>query len=248
MKRLLILGGTGEAVELANAVARRCGDRIRILSSLAGRTRKPRPMAGELRVGGFGGATGLAGYLREMRIDFVIDATHPFAARISANARRACDAAGVPRLMLVRPPWVSRAKDRWIVVPDTAAAVRRLPRLGRRAFVALGSGGRAAFDGLKDVVLIFRVAEARDPLPLPGREVIVARGPFRMADEVRLLNQWRVDVVVSRNSGGAATYAKIAAARELAIPVIMIERPPSEPGCGATNVEEAVEWILRELD
>ena len=247
MKRLLILGGTGDAAALAEAVQQSFGDGIETISSLAGRTRQPRELAGRVRTGGFGGPDGLARYLRKTRVDLVVDATHPYATQISANAQAACAAAGVPRLMLVRPPWTRQAGDNWIVVSDAAEAAARVPEFGSRAFLTLGSGDVSAFAGLDGVCLLLRVAEELEQLPLPGAELVVGRGPFREADEQRLLTEWRIDVIVSRNSGGPATSAKITAARRLAIPVIMIERPPPEPGQRAGDIEEAVEWIAEKL-
>jgi precorrin-6A/cobalt-precorrin-6A reductase len=247
MKRLLILGGTGDAAALAAAVRQRFGDRIETISSLAGRTRQPRELPGRVRTGGFGGPDGLAQYLRATRVDLVVDATHPYAMQISANARAACGDAGVPRLMLLRPPWTRQAGDNWIVVPDAAEAARRVTEFGSRAFLTLGSGDLSAFAGLDGVFLLLRVAEEPDKPPLPGADLIVGRGPFREADERRLLTEWRIDVIVSRNSGGPATSGKITAARRLAIPVIMIERPPPEPGQRAGDIEESVEWIAEQL-
>ncbi len=247
MTRLLILGGTGEAAALAEAVRRRFGERVEIISSLAGRTRRPRALPGTVRTGGFGGADGLERYLRTTQIGLVVDATHPYAARISANARAACTAADVARVTLLRPPWAPQAGDRWIAVPDAAEAARRLPEFGRRAFVALGSATASAFAGVEGLFLLMRVAEAPHGPPLAGAEWIVGRGPFREADELRLLRDRRIDVVVSRNSGGAATVGKIAAARRLAIPVIMIDRPVPEPGPCTATVEETIEWIAGQL-
>lgn len=247
MMRLLILGGTGEAADLAEAVRQRFGEQTDVISSLAGRTRQPRALPGRVRTGGFGGADGLVRYLRKTRIDLVVDATHPYATQISANARTACEAVGVPRMLLLRPPWTMQAHDNWIAVSDVAEAARRVPDFGSRAFLTLGSGDVSAFAGLEGVFLLLRVAEEPDRPPLPGAEWIVGRGPFVEADEVRLLTDWRIDVVVSRNSGGKATRGKIAAARRLAIPVIMIERPVPEPGTRTNDIEETIEWIAGRL-
>ncbi len=247
MTRLLILGGTGEAAALAEAVRRRFGERVEIVSSLAGRTRRPRALPGTVRTGGFGGADGLERYLRKTQTDLVVDATHPYAARITSSARAACAAADVPRVMLLRPPWAPQAGDRWIAVPDAAEAARRLPELGRRAFVALGSGTVSAFAGVEGVFLLLRTTETPAGPPMPGAEWIVGRGPFRETDELRLLRDRRIDVIVSRNSGGTGTVGKIAAARKLAIPVIMIDRPAPEPGERTVTVEETIEWIEEKL-
>lgn len=248
MTRLLILGGTGEAATLADRVGQCFGERIEVISSLAGRTRQPRVLSGEVRTGGFGGVDGLARYLCDMHIDFLVDATHPYATRISANARAACDMAGVPRVTLLRPPWTEGPGDKWIPVADAAEAARRVPHLGKRAFVALGSSDVSAFAALGGVSILLRFAEEPDTPPLPGAAWVVGRGPFREADELRLLADWRIDVVVSRNSGGAATVGKIVAARRLAVPVIMIQRPAPEPGPCLDDIEETVAWIAERLD
>ena len=243
MKRLLILGGTGEAAALARAVVASFGDRMEVISSLAGRTRAPAPLPGKVRTGGFGGAEGLAGYLRDMRIDLLVDATHPYAARISANARMACEAAGVPRLTLLRPPWQRQKGDNWIAVSDAREAARRIPEFGRRVFLTLGPGDLSAFAGIGDASILLRVAEEPERPPLPGADVVVDRGPFEEDAEYRLLAERRIDVVVSRNSGGSATIGKITAARKLALPVIMIERPAPEDGARTETIEETTEWI-----
>ncbi len=247
MTRLLILGGTGEAAALAKAAGKRFGARVEVITSLAGRTRQPRAVPGTVRTGGFGGVRGLEQYLRDARVDLVVDATHPYATRISANARVACAEAIVPRAMLLRLPWTREPADRWIAVRDVAEAARRLPDVGRRAFVAIGSGELSAFANVEGVYLLMRVAEAPQGPPLSGADWIVGRGPFRDADELRLLRDRRIDVVVSRNSGGTATAGKIAAARRLAIPVIMIDRPMPEPGPCTLTIEETIEWIAGQL-
>lgn len=245
--RLLILGGTGDAAALAEAAVARFRGRLEVTSSLAGRTRDPRPLPGEVRFGGFGGADGLARHLEARAVDMLVDATHPFAAHISANARRACRRAGVPRLILRRPPWTPRDGDRWTDAGDALEAKARVRAFGRRTFLALGSGELAAFRGLGGVPLVVRVAEPPARPPIPGCEVVVGRGPFAEADERRLLRRHRIGLVVSRNSGGEAGYGKIAAARALGLPVVMIARPPAEPGEAVETVEEAVGWIAGRL-
>ena len=242
MARVLILGGTGEARRLADRLAEH--DAIEVITSLAGRTRAPALPAGTLRVGGFGGAEGLAAYLGEAAIDAVVDATHPFAARISANAVAACAATATPRLALVRPPWAPRAGDRWLDVADAAAAAALLPARGRRAFLTLGRQGLAPFAGCRDTTFIVRLVEAA-PLPLAGATVIVARGPFALADERALLARHRIDVVVAKNAGG--DDAKIAAARQAGLPVIMLARPPPPEGERVARIDDAVGWSQRAL-
>ena len=236
---VLILGGTGEGA----AIARALDGRARVTSSLAGRTRRPAALAGAVRTGGFGGAAGLARYLREQRIDRLIDATHPFAARISAQAREAAERTGVPRLAVERPMWRRRPGDRWICVADAADAARALAGLPDALFLTLGPGDLDAFAGLANRRLVLRRIDP-GPSPLAGAAVVLARGPFDLAGERRLFEEYGVRTLVTRASGGAATEAKIAAARERNMPVVMIRRPPPEPGPRVSSVEEAVAWAL----
>ena len=236
---MLILGGTGEGA----AIARALDGRARVTSSLAGRTRHPAAIAGEMRTGGFGGAAGLARYLREERIDRLIDATHPFAARISAHAREAAGRAGVPRLAVVRAMWRREPGDRWLCVADAAEAAGALTGLPDAVFLTLGPGDLDAFAGLGDRRFLLRRIDP-GPSPLPNAAVVLARGPFDLADERRLFDACGIGTLVTRASGGAATEAKILAARERNMPVVMIRRPPPEPGPRVSSVEEAVEWAL----
>lgn len=242
-RRLLILGGTGEAAALADRLAD--DPRLRVITSLAGRTRAPAKTAGELRVGGFGGADGLAGYLERESIGLVIDATHPFAAHMAANAARACAETGVPRLKLLRPSWQAVAGDAWIEVPDMASAAEAVGQRGTRVFLSVGRQDLSAFAGLDGHWFLVRSIEPLgDPSPLPGaEEVIHGRGPFTEAAEIALLKGHRIDLLVSKNSGGPATYAKIAAARRLCLPVVMITRPPAPPSETAATVDAAVAWV-----
>jgi len=248
VKRLLILGGTGEAAALHKAAAVRFEDDLDIVSSLAGRTFEPRSLPSAVRTGGFGGAEGLARWLLEEGVDMLVDATHPYAARISANARIACEASGVARIVLWRPPWTAQAGDNWINVADAAEAAELLPRVGKRAFLALGSGQLWQFAGVKGVWLMSRVAETPEPHGAPPGFVVVGRGPFDADDELRLMEERDIDVLVSRNSGGAATVGKIIAARRRGIPVIVLERPAPEPGEQCTDLKEVLQWITRKLD
>ncbi len=240
--RVLILGGTAEAVGLARALF---GDaRVAAITSLAGRTRAPAAVPGEVRVGGFGGPEALADYLGREGIDLVVDATHPFAARISRNAARACNLAKVPRLLLARPPWTPQASDTWVPVPDIEAAAAALPGLGRRVFLAIGRQELAAFAGLTGLWFLVRlVEEPETPPPLADHLLVLGRGPFAIEREIDLLREHRIDVVVSKNSGGAGAAAKIAAARALKLPVVMIERPPAPDSETAESVAAALPWI-----
>jgi precorrin-6A/cobalt-precorrin-6A reductase len=243
-KELLILGGTGEASALADAVLARFGDALNLTTSLAGRTQRPRPPAGRTRIGGFGGATGLAAYLTEHGVDRLIDATHPFAARISTAARLACEEARVPRLLLLRPPWRRQSRDCWIEVDDMAAAAAVVSRIGRRAFLTVGAREIACFAAVTGVRFLVRLVDPPPQrLPLRSYEVVIGRGPFTLAEERDRLEHHAIDVLVCKASGGAATEAKISAARELGLPVVMVRRPPPEPGDAVETVEAAVDWL-----
>jgi precorrin-6A/cobalt-precorrin-6A reductase len=245
-ERLLILGGTAEAAALARGAVARFGDRLRVTTSLAGRTQRPGPIPGEIRLGGFGGASGLAAYLTECRIDRLIDATHPFAVLISAAARLACENAAVPRLMVVRPPWRRHPMDRWIEVDDMAAAAATVGRVGRRAWLTVGARETGCFSAVSGVHFLVRVIDPPGGrLRLRSHELILARGPFSLAEERRQLVRHAIDVLVCKASGGAATEAKIIAARELGVPVLMVRRPRSEPGEAVDTVDAALEWLAR---
>ncbi len=240
-KRLLILGGTGEAVALAHRLGRLPG--LKIITSLAGRTRAPAAVPGDMRSGGFGGVSGLVKYLLEHRIDLVIDATHPFAARMTANAAAACLAADVPRLVLSRPPWQSQPRDRWVRVPHAQAAAAALSELGRRVFLSTGRQDLAPFAGLGRIWFLVRaIDEPAAPLPLENYEVILGRGPFAAEDEAALMQAHGIAVLVSKNSGGQATHGKIEAARRLGLPVVMIDRPAVPEGLSVQSVDEAAAW------
>lgn len=240
--RVLILGGTGEARALAAALPDR--PRCEVVSALAGRVRAPAHPPGRVRIGGFGGVDGLRGWLATEGIDVVVDATHPFAARITGNAVAATAAAGVPLLVLRRPGWTERPGDDWHRVPTLDAAAALLPDLGGRVFLSTGRGGLAPFAAL-DLWFLLRTVDAPEP-PLPRRlQVVRARGPFPLERERDLLREHRVDVVVSRDSGGAATSAKLVAARERGVPVVLQDRPLLPPGVPAVgSVAAAVAWAL----
>jgi precorrin-6A/cobalt-precorrin-6A reductase len=242
--RLLILGGTGEAAALARGVLARFGDAIEVTTALAGRTRHPGPIAGQVRIGGFGGTAGLADYLATQRIDRLIDATHPFAAEISSAARLACDQVRVPRLLLVRPAWRRHPLDRWIEVDSIEAAAQIVGRVGRRALLTVGAGEIAAFATANSVRFVVRMIDPpRERPPLRFHEIVLGRGPFALAEERHLLERHAIDVLVCKASGGAATEAKLVAARELSLPVIMVRRPPVERGLAVDTVDAALDWL-----
>jgi precorrin-6A/cobalt-precorrin-6A reductase len=241
---VLLLGGTGEAAELARRALERLGPRLALTTSLAGRTARPMPIPGDVRIGGFGGATGLADYLRERSFDALIDATHPFADEMSRHARVACDATGVRRLMLRRPPWRRHDLDRWVEVEDLGGAASVVGKLGRRAWLTVGAGEIGAFAGIVDVRFLVRLIDPPPRrLPLRFHEIVLGRGPFTVAEERHLMERHAIDVLVCKASGGAATEAKLVAAREMSLPVVMVRRPPPEPGEAVGCVEEALAWL-----
>lgn len=239
-KRVLILGGTVEATELATRASALSG--VEVIASLAGRTRQPRVAPG--RMGGFGGVAGLSAYLHDHRIDALIDATHPFAAQISANAAAAAAVVGIPHVRLVRPAWSPVAGDRWFEVESLTAAAAQVGHLGQRIFLTIGRQELAAFAHLRTFWFLMRMVDA--PLPdalVPPGHILLDRGPFLPEAERSLLQQYAIGAIVSKNSGGEATYAKIIAARELAIPVVMVQRPPVPAGEQVADVEGALRWL-----
>lgn len=244
---VLILGGTSEARDLAARLTARTD--LRVISSLAGRVREPALPAGEVRIGGFGGAGGLAAWLAEQHVRAVIDATHPFAEHISANAVRACRPTGIPLLRLVRPPWQRGQGDLWYEARTLADAASMLPELGpgRRVFLTIGRQGLAAFASVRRTWFLIRCVDRPDgPLP-PLSHVILARGPYDAAAEHTLMRQRKIDVLVTKNSGGELTAGKLAAARDLGIDVVMISRPELPGARSCSSVADAESWLLRRL-
>jgi precorrin-6A/cobalt-precorrin-6A reductase len=240
--RVLILGGTTEASALARQVA---GDpRLAPILSLAGRTANPRAQPIAMRTGGFGGIEGLVRFLRDDAIEAVIDATHPYADQMSAHAVAACHETLVPLGSLVRPEWQPEAGDRWQVVPNFDTAASALGATPRRVFLSLGRQELHTFAAAPQHHYIARLIERPECADLPpDLRLIQARGPFDREAELRLLTDERIDVLVSKNSGGDATYAKIEAARTLALPVVMIARPHKPAGHVLIDVEQAVVWL-----
>lgn len=244
--RVLILGGTAEARGLAAALA--ALPDVQPVSSLAGRVADPLLPAGEVRIGGFGGAEGLAGWLRAQRIEgkrieAVVDATHPFAATISRSAAGAAAATGIPVLALRRPGWTQGAGDDWHRQPSTAAAAAALAGMAERVFLTTGRSDLAPFAGLDRHWFLIRSIEAPLP-PLPSRHrLLLARGPFSVPDETELMAGHRIGVLVTKDSGGPLTAAKLEAARALELPVLLIDRPPVPDVPAVPTVEEAVRWL-----
>ncbi|MEU5666159.1 cobalt-precorrin-6A reductase [Streptomyces longwoodensis] len=228
---VLILGGTTEARELATVLAARPG--VRVTTSLAGRVSRPGALDGEVRTGGFGGAGGLAAWIRDEDVAAVVDATHPFAAGITANAARAAADTGRPLVVLRRPGWSPGPGDRWHDVPSLEAAAALLPCLGRRALLTTGRLGLATFAHVTDVHFVVRSVEPPEPPLPPDTRLVLARGPFTLDDELALLRTHRVDVLVTKDSGGAATSPKLTAARTLGLPVVVVRRPALPDGVTA---------------
>jgi len=242
MRRILILGGTAEARRLAERLVERVD--VEVTVSLAGRTAAPAAHAVPVRVGGFGGAEGLGQYLIAERVDALVDATHPYAAVISANAADAAATTRVPLLALRRPPWVALPGDRWIEVADAAAAAHALGEAPRRVFLALGKGEIRTFARAPQHHYLVRSVEPVDPpLAVAHASYVTGRGPFTEADDRALLAAHAIDLVVAKNSGGTATYGKIAAARALGLPVILLRRPALPDVPAVETIEEALRWL-----
>jgi precorrin-6A/cobalt-precorrin-6A reductase len=240
--RCLILGGTTEASALAARLAGRPG--INPMLSLAGRTSEPKAMPVPTRIGGFGGAEGLKDWLAAQRIAAVVDATHPFAAVISRNAAVACEALRIPLLALRRPPWEARSGDRWIDAETMADAAQALGEAPRRVFLTVGRLELGAFAAApRHAYLVRTIEPIGDAFRVPNLTTIRERGPFDEAAERALMAREGVDVLVTKNSGGAATYGKIAAARALGVPIVMVRRPVKPAVPSVATVEQALAWI-----
>jgi precorrin-6A/cobalt-precorrin-6A reductase len=236
---VLILGGTAEARELAARLHR---DGVAVTSSLAGRVANPRLPVGEVRVGGFGGPGALARWLTEHDVAAVVDATHPFAERITASAAQAANAADVPLLRLERPGWSDRSGDRWRWVDDLDAAADAIAGLGDRVLLTTGRQGLAAFAAVGHAWFLVRCVDPPDP-PLPPRhELLLDRGPYSLEGELALIDRHAIDLVVTKDSGGRHTEAKLDAARERGLPVIVVRRPPRPVAPSVSTVEDAMDW------
>jgi precorrin-6A/cobalt-precorrin-6A reductase len=238
--RILILGGTGEARELATGLTSAGTD---VISSLAGRVRNPRLPDGPVRVGGFGGADGLAGFLREERITHVIDATHPFAAGITANAALAAARVGVPRLVLRRPAW--EADPSWESAADIREAAEAAARwLGDSVFLTTGRRDLDVFADDDSHGYLVRTVDPPEGAVPPRMTLLLDRGPYSVESESALMREHRVGLLVTKNSGGPMTAAKLTAARGLGVQVVMVRRPPlPSDSTVAATVPEALRWL-----
>lgn len=237
---ILLLGGTSEASLAARALADAA---IRAVFSYAGRTETPAPQPLPVRIGGFGGIEGLMAYCRDQGITHVIDATHPFAAQMSRNAHAACAALGLPLLCVQRAPWVAAQGDNWQNVADIAGAVAALPAKPARIFLAIGKQNLDAFAGQAQHHFLLRLVDRPVAPPLPNCTVIIAKGPFDVAGDSALMAQHRITHIIAKNAGGKGASAKLAAARALGLPVIMIARP-NLPACDTvTNIPAMMAWL-----
>ena len=243
MFNLLILGGTREASQLAQQAVNDA--HLRVITSLAGRTTQPAFIPGEVRSGGFGGEQGFIDYLRANSIGAVVNATHPFANEISRYAVTACQQENIPYLRFLRPAWQTQSGDQWYCVEDVASAARMVAKVGKRIFLACGRKEIKYFAGTdKDLFFLVRFIQSdSQKLPLNHYELIFDRGPFAETQELDVLKRYRIDLVVSKNSGGSGAYAKIAAARKLSIPIVMIQRPLQSQAVTVTQLAQVMTWI-----
>lgn len=245
-RRILILGGTGEARELAGFLMTKPG--LEVISSLAGRTEMPELPMGVVRSGGFGGIAGLKKYLEQKNVSAVIDATHPFAITMTEHGIQATHQANIPYLRLTRLAWQPEPGDQWIPVKNHTEAAQTIPSLGNRIFLTIG---RQELHHYATVSGWFLMRMIDPPVPnslLPKGELRLQRGPFTLSDELQLLADYGINLIVSKNSGGSATYSKLIAARQLQLPVIMIQRSPI-PACEQVNrIDQAWEWLTVQLN
>ncbi|MEB0058326.1 cobalt-precorrin-6A reductase [Variovorax sp. LG9.2] len=240
-RNILILGGTLEASAMASALAER-GERA--VLSYAGRVAQPRAQPVAVRVGGFGGVPGLVRYLQAMQVTHLVDATHPFAARMSANAVAACAQAGVPLLALTRDAWQPGPGDRWQPVADLPAAVAALGGPPQRVLLALGRMHLNVFAAQPQHHYILRLVDPPEqPPPLPHHTVVISRGPFDVAGDIALLRDHQVELIVCKNAGGSGAQAKLHAAHELGLPVLMVARPWLPARHEVTQVAEVLQWL-----
>jgi precorrin-6A/cobalt-precorrin-6A reductase len=239
-RRVLILGGTTEASEIARELVAR-GD-LDVVTSFAGLTMSPKAAAGRTRVGSFGGADGLARYLRDEQVDLLIDATHPLAPQMRWNAYHAAEETGVPRIRVERPGWEEQDGDRWTWVKDLDEAATAIGGY-KRVFLSTGRKDLEPFARLEDTWFLVRSIEPPDPMLLKNAEVVVAKGPFEVDGERTLMQEHQIEVLVTKNSGGDVTGAKLVAARELGLPVVIVERPTNPPGELALSAPAAIGWV-----
>lgn len=246
MLHILILGGTTEASELASTLS---NYKIKITFSYAGRVEAPKEQPANVRVGGFGGIEGLRDYLIQNHVTHLIDATHPFAQKISVNAIHAVQKTGVKFITLTRAPWEPKANDRWLPVPDITAAVAAVSTPPQRIMLAIG---RIHIDSFivqpQHNYLLRLIDEPMSPPSLPNHTIVIERGPFNIESDMRLLNKHKIELIICKNSGGKGADAKLIAARELGLPVIMIDRPKFPIHKEVHSVSEILQWLTYDMD
>ena len=239
----MILGGTGDAANLARRINNQFS-KTRVITSLAGRTQKPRRIAGQVIFGGFGGATGLQSFIETEKIQLVFDATHPFSQKISQNASIACEKAKVLRIILDRPQWELPRNGNWVAVENISAAAKSISSSVKRIFVTTGGNELNVFDQFKNTWFLIRLIEKpKSPIKIQNYKLVLSRPPFKFSNEKALLQNHDIDCLISKNSGGNGTKAKIKAALQLSIPIILIRRPPNLPGLKYNTVGQCIEWL-----
>lgn len=244
LPHVLILGGTTEARRLAESLTAASPAALRVTTSLAGRVADPVLPPGETRIGGFGGPDGLASWIAAHGVTHLVDATHPFAERMSFNAAGAAALSGVPLLALRRPGWTPGPGDDWHFADSLAEAAALLPGLGTRVFLTTGRMGLHSFAHLTEPWFLVRSVDPPAAPAPPRLEVLLARGPFTLADERELLARHHIDLLVTKDSGGSATAPKLTAAREAGVPVLIVRRPPVPGGVPQTgSVDEVRAWL-----
>jgi len=242
--KLLILGGTIEARELAQRASIELSKKLTVTTSLAGRRRVAPALAGEVRIGGFGGIVGLVEYLSENAVDLVIDATHPYSPVISDHATAACASLSIPRAQIMRPLWKLPPSAKYIEVDDMKGAAEILPDIARRVFVTTGARGFEELAELEDIFFLVRLIDAPEkPLALKNHQVILGQPPYSLDQERLILAEHKIDLLLTKHSGGEQTAAKIFAAAERKIKTLIIRRPPPEPGNVFETVDAAMNWI-----
>jgi len=243
-KRLLILGGIGEAAALADQAVSQFSGRLDVIYSLAGRVKPVREHTAHVRVGGFGGGPGLANFIKDEGIDLVIDATHPFAATISAHAFDACQATETPRLMFARPPWALPPSVKFLEAEDMADALGQLSNFAKRVLVTTGQSDLDALDDFPEIHFVIRVIEEPgEPLAGENHTLITGRPPYNLDDELALMQEHAIDTLLAKQSGGEGTVAKITAAIRNRIPIVLLRRPPREPGEAVQSAAAALLWL-----
>lgn len=244
-KTVLILGGTGEARRLADQLVDELGDQLRIVTSLAGRTKSPKLPKGEVREGGFGGTDGLVSYLRDTQVDVLIDATHPYAAQITDHATEAANKIGIPLVVLSRPAWKPEPEDNWIIVPDMGTAADAISGKFKSVLITTGVQNLAAFADIEGTKLLVRLIEQPETeIPIEAAHILYGKPPYKLDDELALYKLLGIDAIVTKNAGGNATFAKIDAARTLGLSVIMIDRPPTPTGLSKDQIVEDIDQAM----